>query len=253
MEEPRHILITGGSSGIGEALALLYAGPAIRLSLSGRDAARLAAVAERCRDRGAAVESAAIDVADAAAMAAWIARADGTRPLDLVIANAGIALPAGPLAERGQRLRLTLAVNLMGVVNTIEPAIPLMAARRRGQIAIMSSLAGFRGMPSAGAYSASKAAVKAYGEALRGELAPLGIEVSVICPGFVKSRITDANKFPMPLLLESARAAAIIRRGLRRNRARIAFPFLLYAAVWLLAALPPSLTERWLARLPKKE
>ena len=253
MEGPRHILITGGSSGIGEALALAYAQSGIRLSLSGRDRERLASVAERCRARGAEVESALLDVADAAAMAEWLALADKIRPLDLVIANAGVALPSGMLRERDTRVRLTLAVNLMGVINTVEPAIQLMAPRRRGQIAIMSSLAGFRGMPSAGAYSASKAAVKAYGEALRGELAPLGIEVNVICPGFVKSRITDANKFPMPLLMESKRAAAIIRRGLARNKARIAFPFRLYAAVWLLAALPPALTDRWLARLPRKE
>jgi len=253
MEGPRHILITGGSSGIGEALALAYAQSGIRLSLSGRDRERLASVAERCRARGAEVESALLDVADATAMAEWLALADKIRPLDLVIANAGVALPSGMLQEHGTRVRLTLAVNLMGVVNTVEPAIQLMAPRRRGQIAIMSSLAGFRGMPSAGAYSASKAAVKAYGEALRGEITPLGIEVNVICPGFVKSRITDANKFPMPLLMESERAAAIIRRGLARNKARIAFPFRLYAAVWLLAALPPALTDRWLARLPRKE
>ena len=175
------------------------------------------------------------------------------QPLDLVLANAGVALPVGPLDERAERVRLTFAVNLMGVVNTVEPAIALMAARRRGQIALMSSLAGFRGLPSAGAYSASKAAVKAYGEALRGELAALGIAVSVICPGFVKSRMTEANKFPMPLLMESIRAAAIIKRGLARNKARIAFPLRLYAAMRLLAALPPALTDRWLVRLPKKE
>jgi short-subunit dehydrogenase len=180
-------------------------------------------------------------------------REDSAQPLDLVLANAGVALPAGPLDGRAERVRLTFAVNLLGVVNTVEPAIALMATRRHGQIALMSSLAGFRGLPSAGAYSASKAAVKAYGEALRGDLAPLGIAVSVICPGFVKSRMTDANKFPMPLLMESSRAAAIIKRGLARNKARIAFPLRLYAAMWLLAALPPALTDRWLMRLPKKE
>ncbi|HUI18958.1 MAG TPA: SDR family NAD(P)-dependent oxidoreductase [Alphaproteobacteria bacterium] len=253
MERPRHILITGGSSGLGAALALAYAGPGIRLALAGRDAARLAATAARCRSQGAEVETAQIDVADAPAMADWMGRADNAQPLDLVLANAGVALPAGGLDERAERVRLTFAVNLMGVVNTVEPAIALMAPRQRGQIALMSSLAGFRGLPSAGAYSASKAAVKAYGEALRGELAAFGIAVSVICPGFVKSRMTEANKFPMPLLMESTRAAAIIKRGLARNQARIAFPLRLYAAMWLLAALPPALTDRLLVRLPKKE
>ena len=250
---PQHVLITGGSSGIGAALALAYAAPGVRLTLPGRDRARLDATAEDCRARGAEAAADVLEVSDAEAVAAWLRAADAARPLDLVIANAGIALASGLGAERAERVRRTFAVNLSGVLNTVEPAIPLMAARRAGQIAVMSSLAGFRGLPSTGAYSASKAAVKAYGEALRGELAPLGIAVSVICPGFVRSRITDANRFPMPFLMEAGRAAAIIKRGLARNRARIAFPFSLYAATWLLAALPPALADRLLVRLPKKE
>lgn len=250
---PQHVLITGGSSGIGAALALAYAGPGVRLALSGRDRARLDETAARCRARGAEAAAAVLDVTDAEAMAAWLSAADALRPLDLVIANAGVALAAGLGPDRAERIRRSFAVNLAGVINTVEPAIPLMAARRRGQIAVMSSLAGFRGLPSASAYSASKAAVKAYGEALRGELAPCGIAVSVICPGFVKSRITEANRFPMPLLMEAERAAAIIARGLARKRARIAFPLALHAAMWLLAALPPALADRLLMRLPKKE
>ncbi|HXQ67831.1 MAG TPA: SDR family NAD(P)-dependent oxidoreductase [Alphaproteobacteria bacterium] len=250
---PRHILITGGSSGLGAALAQAYAGPGVRLALSGRDAARLEVAAARCRAKGAEVATALLDVGAAPAMAEWLRAEDAAQPLDLVIANAGVSLGQGQDGERAERVRRTFAVNLMGVVNTVEPAIQLMAARRRGQIAIMSSLAGLRGLPSAAAYSASKAAVKAYGEALRGELEGLGIAVSVICPGFVKSRMTEANDFSMPFLMEAEDAAAIIRRGLARNRARIAFPFPLYAAMWLLAALPPALTDRWLARLPKKQ
>ena len=87
---------------------------------------------------------------------------------------------------------------------------------------------------------------------MRGELHEAGIGVSVICPGYVKSRMTAANEFPMPLLMEADRAARIIRRGLARNRPRIAFPWRLYAAVWLISALPPSLTDPLLRRLPKK-
>jgi len=250
---PGHVLITGASSGIGAALARAYAAPGVRLTLSGRDAARLAESAALCRAQGAEAAPEVVDASDAAAMAAWITAADALRPLDLVIANAGIAAPAGRGPERAARMQQTFAVNLAGVINTVEPAIPLMAARRRGQIAVMSSLAGFRGLPGAVAYSASKAAVKAYGEALRGELAPLGIAVSVVCPGFVRSRITDANRFPMPFFMEAERAAAIIRRGLARKRARIAFPFPLHAAMWLLAALPPAVADRLLVRLPRKE
>ncbi len=252
MTAPRHILITGASSGLGEALALAYAEPGMRLSLSGRDGPRLAGVAAACSAKGAAVEAVQLDVSDAAAMAAWIAAADAALPLDLAIANAGISHASGEGSARAARVRQIFAVNLDGAINTLEPAIALMAPRRQGQLAVMSSLAGFRGMPGADAYSASKAAVKAYGEALRGSLAPLGIAVSVICPGFVESRMTEGNAFPMPLLMEAPRAAAIIKRGLARNKARIAFPWRLYAAVWLLAALPPALTDRLLARLPRK-
>ena len=127
-----------------------------------------------------------------------------------------------------------------------------MQQRGHGQIALMSSAASFRGMPSAPAYSASKAAVRAYGEALRGTLAPAGIRVSVICPGFVRSRITGANRFRMPLLMDAGRAARIIRRGLARNKARIAFPFPTYFAAWLLGALPPGLTDPLVRKLPEK-
>ncbi len=116
----------------------------------------------------------------------------------------------------------------------------------------MSSLAAFRGFPGAPAYCASKAAVRVWGEALRGELYGAGIGVSVICPGYVRSSMTAVNDFPMPLLMDAERAARIIRRGLARNRPRIAFPWRLYAAVWLISALPPSLTDPLLRRLPKK-
>jgi len=117
----------------------------------------------------------------------------------------------------------------------------------------MSSLAGLHGMPGAPAYSASKAAVKAYAEGLRGRLAGDGIRVSAICPGFVESRITEGNPFPMPLLMSADKAAGIIRRGLARDKALIAFPWPLYAAMRLLGLLPPGLADALLRRLPRKE
>jgi len=117
----------------------------------------------------------------------------------------------------------------------------------------MSSLAGFRGFPGAPAYGASKAAVRVWGESLRGHLAGDGIGVTVICPGYVKTPMTDVNDFPMPLLMDTDRAARIIRRGLARNKARIAFPWRLYALVRLIAALPPALTDPLLRWLPAKD
>lgn len=251
---PRSILITGASSGIGEALALAYAAPGVMLFLSGRDRARLDAVAAACRAKDADARPHVVDAADAPAMHAWIAEADAAKPLDLVVANAGISAgtgsnAAGETPEQAQRI---FAVNVGGVMNTVLPAIPLMQARKHGQIAIVSSLAGFRGLPGAPSYTASKGAVRLWGEGLRGWLAADGIGVSVICPGFVKSRITARNRFPMPFLMEAAQAAEIIRRGLAADKARIAFPWPMYAATWLFSVLPMALTDWLAARLPKK-
>jgi short-subunit dehydrogenase len=224
MRDPRTILITGASSGIGEALAEAYAGPGITLVLTGRDQTRLDDVAARCRTRGAAVRSATVDVADRQGMADWLAVVDAATPIDLCIANAGISGGTGRSGETEEQARRFFAVNVDGVLNTIHPLIGPMTARGRGQLALVSSLAGFRGFPGAPAYCASKAAVKSYGESLRLTLRPTGIEVSVICPGFVRSRITQKNRFPMPFLMDADRAARIIRRGLERNKSRIAFP-----------------------------
>ncbi len=252
MREPKSILITGGSSGIGEALARAYAAPGVHLALGGRNAERLEIVAGACRAAGAAATTAVIDVTEGAQLAAWIAEVDAAAPLDLVIANAGISAGTGRDGETDAQARQIMAVNLDGVINTVLPALGGLRARRRGQIAIISSLAAFRGFPGAPAYCASKAAVRVWGESLRGHLAAEGVGVTVVCPGFVKSRMTAVNAFPMPLLMETDRAAAIIKRGLTRNKARIAFPWPLRAAVWLLAALPPGLTDRWMSTLPEK-
>lgn len=252
MRNPLTILITGASSGIGEALALAYARPGRFLALLGRDAARLSDVAQRCQRQGAAIETAMISVTDASRMADWITALDGRAPLDLVVANAGISGGTARGHETADQVRAIFATNVEGVINTVTPVIGAMTARGRGQIAIMSSLASFRGFPSAPAYCASKAAVRVWGEALRAELAPHGVGVSVICPGFVVSRITAANEFRMPLLMSADRAARIIVRGLARNRARTAFPWPIYAAARLVATLPPALIDPLLRRAPRK-
>ena len=250
---PRSILITGASSGIGAALAEAYAGAGAHLALAGRDAERLAAIAATCRTAGAKVRAERLEVTDPQAMAAWFRAVDQAAPLDLVIANAGISGGRSGGAGADEPARAIFAVNLGGTLNTIEPALPLMLARGRGQLALMSSLAGFRGMPSAPAYCASKAAVRSYGEGLRGRLLDHGIAVSVICPGFVRTPLTKASPFPTPLIMAPERAAHIIRRGLERRRARIAFPLPMYLATRLLAALPPAWTDGLLARQAAKE
>ena len=252
-KEPGAILITGASSGIGAALARAYARPGAFLALAGRDRRRLEAVAAACRDGGARVTSEIVDVTDRAAMARWVGATDDGHPLDLVIANAGVSAGTGGQGEDAGQTHALFAVNVGGVLNTVLPIIPRMRARKQGQIAVMSSLAGFRGLPGAPAYSASKAAVKAYGEALRGWLAADGVRVSVICPGFVETPMTAGNPYPMPFLMQADRAAALIRRGLARDKARIAFPRLLYWPLRLLGALPPSITDPLLRKVPRKD
>jgi short-subunit dehydrogenase len=252
MRDPRAILITGASSGLGAALAIAYAKAGVTLALSGRDAGRLARTAETCRLQGASVHSAIVDVADTDAIARWIAEIDDAHPLDLVIANAGISGGTGSGGESDEQTREIFKINVDGVVNTALPALTRMAARGKGQVAIMSSLAGFRGLPGAPAYCASKAAVRIWGEALRGEYASRGVHVNVICPGYVETPMTSVNKFPMPFLMPPDRAAQIMKRGLARNKARIAYPWPMYALVRLIAALPQAVMDPLVARLPKK-
>jgi short-subunit dehydrogenase len=242
---PRSILITGASSGIGAALARRYAGPGIRLALGGRNPTRLAAVAALCRQAGAEAAERAVEVTDRSAMAAWIEKVDRGAPLDLVIANAGITgarLPPGL-----ERTRAIFAVNLDGVLNTIEPAEAAMLRRARGHLALMSSLTSFSGSRRSPAYGASKAAVRYLGEGLRASHARSGVIVSVICPGFVTTPMNAGIRSRVPLPMSAERAAAIIERGLARGKARIAFPFATYVAACLIGALPPDWASRLLA------
>jgi short-subunit dehydrogenase len=238
----KSILITGASAGLGAALAEAYAAPGRVLALVARNPDRLSAVATRCRARGAEVFTRCLDVTDTDALAAWIGNFDQKQPLDLVIANAGVAstIPPGMQGESWEDIRRVFDTNLYGTLATIHPAMMAMRARGRGQIALMSSLGAFVGMPISPAYNASKAAVKIYGEGLRGWLASQGVGVSVICPGFVQSEMSEAYPGPTPFLISAQRAAAIIQRGLARNRARIAFPFPLTLVMSILALLPPS-------------
>ena len=252
MRDPRSILITGASSGIGAALARRYAAEGVVLALGGRDAARLAKVAADCRSAGAEASETIVDVTDRTAMEGWVVEADRHRPVDLVIANAGISAGTADGEENAEQLRAVFAVNVDGAFNAVLPLLPAMRQRRRGQIALMSSLASFRGFPGAPAYSASKAALRVWGEGLRGDLYRSGITVSVICPGFVESPMTSGNPFPMPMLMPADQAARIICKGLAAGRARIAFPLPMYAAAWLLGALPPAFTDSWMRRLPRK-
>lgn len=249
---PSHILISGASSGIGAALALHYAGPNRRLALGGRSEARLTEVAASCRQKGAEVDLQVSDLRDSLSTRKWIESADDRQPIDLLIANAGISGGTYGGTESEEQTRAIFDVNVTGVLNTVLPALPRMEGRQRGQIALISSLAGYRGFPGAPAYCASKAAIKVWGEALRGQLAPKGVKLSVVLPGYIKTPMTDINDFPMPFLMPVDRAAAIIARGLARNRPRIAFPWPTATVAWLIGALSPAITDSLLSKMPKK-
>jgi short-subunit dehydrogenase len=243
---PASILITGATGGIGSALAEVYAAPGIELLLHGRNEALLAELAARCAARGAAVRTRAFDIRDRGALVAWLAEAG---PVDLAIVNAGVNTGIGPQAEgeRWEAVEELLQVNVVAAMSTVQAVLPGMRARRRGQIALVSSLAAYYGLPVTPSYSASKAALKAYGEGIRGWLAPEGIGVSVVMPGYVESRMCREMPGPKPFLWPAGRAARAIREGLERNRARISFPFPLNFATWCLAVLPAGLSQRLLA------
>lgn len=251
MQKFKNILITGASSGIGEALALHYAGSAQTLFLCGRNKKRLESVAKQCRAEGCEVFAEVIDVTDRAAMEKWINNCEKQAPLNLVFANAGVAT----LEETPENVYNTFNTNIFGVLNTVIPFIEIFKNRpnpRVKTIAITSSIAGYHGLMTCPSYSASKACVKAWGEALRLSLKPYNINVSVICPGFVRSRITDKNTCPMPFLMDAPRAAEIIAARLERNVGIISFPWPMRLVSWFGSILPNWLSEFIYSKLPYK-
>ncbi len=252
----KNILITGASSGIGQALAIIYAKAGNNLFLCARNKEKLEMVRQICQENSHAncnIYAKIIDVRDKDALKDYIDEIEKQHNLDLVIANAGISAGTALGIESEEQISEVFATNLNGVLNTINPVIKYMKSRNHGQIAIMSSLAGFRGLPSSPAYSASKAAVRIYGEALRGNLAEFGIKVNVICPGYIKTPMTAVNKFYMPFIIDSNKCAKIIKSGLQKNRGRIAFPLPLYFIIWLLSIISNTITDPIFSRLPKKD
>ena len=230
----RTVAITGASRGLGEALAALYASPGRTLGLLGRDRERLEAVAARCRDRQARVVIGTPDVTDGAALARWLESFDAVHPIDLLIVNAGIFTGHGKAApETVDEATGVLRTNLEGAVLTIAAVLPMMRARRSGRIAIVASLAALHPLADAPAYSASKAGLIAYGEALREWLAPDNVAVTLICPGHIKTSQVAHHVGALPLIVSAETAARIIKRGLDRGQASIVFPQRL---LWLIRA-----------------
>lgn len=245
-------LITGASSGIGEALALESARRGDTLFLCGRNRERLEAVAEACRARGATVDAKVLDVTDEAATRDWIRACNDLAPLDRVFSNAGVA--TGPEIE--PNVRRTFAINIGGNLNVVLPALEVFQARadrkRQPHLILTASIAGYGPLKSCPSYSATKSCVKTWGLSLRGRLRAEGIRVSVICPGFVRSRITAENTCPMPFFMEADKAARLILRRVDRNVGLITFPWPMRFATWWLSILPFWLNDLINRMLPEK-
>ncbi len=252
IQKPNTILITGASSGIGRALAHRYAAPDTTLFLGGRNARNLADTAKQCAERGATCHTNVQDVTDRHRMEAWVRACDDMRSLELVVANAGVSAGTGTSGEDRDQIQDIMATNVDGVFNTVVPVIERMVERGTGQIAIIASLAGYIGFPGAPAYCASKAALRIWGEAQRTWLAPRGVRVSVVCPGFVRTPMSSGNPYPMPFIVDADVAAEKIQKGLERNRACIAFAWQANAIIRFLSLLPQSVRARFLLRTPGK-
>ncbi len=249
MHEPDCVVITGASGGIGTALAQAYAAPGRVLGLIARDGERLEALAERCRARGATVVTGAVDVRDRRALHHWLAAFDAAHPVDCLIANAGVTCGLGPgrSRESDEEAERLAEINYKGTVHTVSGLVERMRARGRGRIVLVASLAGMRALPDMPSYSATKAAVIAYGHALRGWLAPSGVGVTILCPGFVTSPMSARHRGARPFEIPAEEAARRMRRAIARGRAVYAFPFWLATGVRLSQLLPAPVSD-WFMR-----
>lgn len=245
----RLILITGASGAIGQALALKYARPGHHLLLQGRRLQPLTALAEQCRKQGASAECQIVDLADAQARQNWLEQLRDDALPDLIIANAGMNISNNGDGEDSSQSQQLLEVNLLAPMEMASQLSPAMQARGSGQLVFISSLAAWYGLPVTPSYCASKAGLKAYGEALRGWLAPYGVGVTVVMPGYVSSPMADAMLGPKPWQWSAERAARVIYRGIERNKARISFPFPLNIGSWCLAVLPSAVSQQLVTRL----
>lgn len=247
-------LITGASSGIGRELAA-------ELARRGHDVALLARREDLLREAAAAITNhgrravvIACDVLDAGSVADALRRAEAELggPLDLAVANAGVSIPNHAanfvLADAEQVFR----VNVLGLMNLYAAVIPGMVERRSGHFVGVASLAGLRGIPAAAPYSASKAAVQTFLEASRIELAPLGVAVTIVNPGFVSTAMTEKNRFRMPLLMNVDRAAKIIADGIESRKRVVEFPRRMSMMVRFLRSLPDPLYDRSMMRYGRR-
>lgn len=246
----RHILITGASGGLGEALALEYAQPGSSLSLWGRNEERLQAIAAACNARGASAAYVVQDMRELEKTRERLLALDADQPFDLVVINAGISSgvsPKGELESPEDVCRL-FEVNATGAVNVASTLVHRMRERNSGQLVLMSSLAAYFPLPGSPAYSASKAALLSYARAMNMLMDKTNVRVSVVCPGYVDTAMSRRLKGAQPFRWSAPKAAAYIRRRLESGFDQISFPWLLTLGIRCLNFLPNSLATFFLAR-----
>jgi short-subunit dehydrogenase len=242
----KSVWITGASTGIGRELALLLARNGVRVAATARNADTLAELAKLSPQ----IVAIPADVTSAAELKAAYQRiAAQIGPIDLAILNAGIWESMGGANYTAERAIHSMAVNYGGIATCLEPLIAEMRTRRQGHVALVASVAGYRGLPNAAAYGPSKAAVICLAEVLQTQLPKDGIFVSLINPGFVDTPMTSVNKFPMPFMIGAEDAARRIVRGLETRKFEIAFPWQLVGTLKLLRILPYPLYFRLVRRM----
>lgn len=228
--------VTGAGTGIGRGLAKRLAQDGWTVAASARTAHDLDSLAAEVPGRITAFQLDVTNEKAADATGKGIEAALG--PIDLAIFNAGSYFPTTAKDFSVENFRRTVDVNLMGTVNCMGPVVPRMVARRAGHILVMGSLTGFVGLPTAASYGATKAALNSMVEAFKPDFEQYGVTLSVINPGFVKTPLTDKNKFPMPFLMGLDEAVDHIMRGIADKRVAINFPWQMTLGVKFLAALP---------------
>lgn len=239
--------ITGASAGIGRAVALRLLQDGWTVAVTARRAGELDDLAAAHPGR---IIAAPGDVTDPATMQAAVAHAEAMagRPIALAILNAGTYVPMSAETFDPAAFNLQVNVNLGGTANALAAVLPGLIERKRGQLAIVASVAGYRGLPTALAYAATKAALIALAESLKFDLDRHGVLTHVINPGFVRTPLTDKNTFPMPFLIEADDAANRIVRGLRSTRFEIMFPRRFGYLLKLLRIMPYALFFPLVAR-----
>jgi len=231
--------ITGASSGIGRGLALRLARAGRQVVVSARRAGELEALVAEAAGLPGRIVALPLDVTDAAACRAAVQRIEREQgPLALVVLNAGTHRPVSASGLDPDDFRALLELNVMGTVNALAAALPPLLARGRGQVAVVASLAGYRGLPTSAAYGLTKAGLINMTEALHPELRAQGIKLQLVNPGFVRTPLTDRNRFPMPFLMPLDAAVEAFWRGLRSARFEIVFPRRLAWIIGLLRLLP---------------